>query len=180
MAEPLHRSRDDRMLAGVAGGVAETLDADPSLVRIVWALLAILTGGIAVLVYLVMAIVVPDGRVEPWQPTSGTPGAAEATTPTTPLPAASGPTWSASPAPFQTRAEWRASRRAARRARRHQAMDSSEAGLIFGAVLIVIGALFLVRQAIPWFDFHVWWPIGIIGLGVLLLLAAARPRRPTE
>ena len=39
MAERLYRSREDRMLAGVAGGVAETLDADPSLVRIVWALL---------------------------------------------------------------------------------------------------------------------------------------------
>ena len=47
VAEPLYRSRDDRMLAGVAAGVAETLDADPSLVRIVWALLAIFTGGIA-------------------------------------------------------------------------------------------------------------------------------------
>ena len=45
MAERLYRSRDDRMLAGVAAGVAETLDADPSLVRIAWALLAILTGG---------------------------------------------------------------------------------------------------------------------------------------
>ncbi len=48
------------MLAGVAAGVAETLDADPSLVRILWALLAILTGGVAILVYIVMAIVVPE------------------------------------------------------------------------------------------------------------------------
>jgi phage shock protein C len=47
------------MLAGVAAGVAEALDADPSLVRIAWALLTIFTGGIAFLVYVVMAIVVP-------------------------------------------------------------------------------------------------------------------------
>ena len=60
MAERLYRSRDDRMLAGVAGGVAEMLDADPSIVRIAWALLAILTGGIALVVYIVMAIVVPE------------------------------------------------------------------------------------------------------------------------
>ena len=191
MAEPLHRSRDDRMLAGVAAGVAETLDADPSLVRIVWALLAILTGGIAVLVYIVMAIVVPEGPAEPWPAGTPAPGGVvppnretAAFAPPSPAAPSSGatPSWgvSATPPPYQTRSEWRASRRAARRARRHQALDSGEAGLIFGVVLVLIGALFLARQAIPWFDFHVWWPVAIIGLGVLLLLAAMRPRRPTE
>ena len=181
MAEPLHRSRDDRMLAGVAAGVAETLDADPSLVRIVWALLAILTGGIAVLVYprgCRRSLRCPPGGVVP--PNRET----TAFAPPPPAAPSSGatPSWgvSATPPPYQTRSEWRASRRAARRARRHQALDSGEAGLIFGVVLVLIGALFLARQAIPWFDFHVWWPVAIIGLGVLLLLAAMRPRRPTE
>ncbi|HLO35880.1 MAG TPA: PspC domain-containing protein, partial [Candidatus Deferrimicrobium sp.] len=56
----LYRSRDDRMLAGVAGGLADLWDADPSLVRIIWALLVPLTGGIALVVYIVMAIVVPE------------------------------------------------------------------------------------------------------------------------
>jgi phage shock protein C len=180
MAEPLHRSVDDRMLAGVAAGVAETLDADPSVVRIVWALLAILTGGIAILVYIVMAIVVPEGPAEPWPSggqanAGGSPGSSDAGTPGTPPPAATTPTGAPPP---QSRAEWRAARRAARRARRRQAIDSGEAGLIFGVVLIVIGALFLAREAIPWFDFLVWWPIGIIGLGVLLLVTAVRPRGP--
>ena len=59
MAERLYRSPDDKVLAGVAGGVAERLDADPSLVRIVWAVAALVTGGIAIVVYIVMAIVVP-------------------------------------------------------------------------------------------------------------------------
>ena len=60
MTERLYRSPDDRMLAGVAGGLAEMLHTDPSLVRIVWALLIVLTGGLAFLVYVVMAIVVPE------------------------------------------------------------------------------------------------------------------------
>ena len=55
MSDRLYRSRDDRMIAGVAGGVAEQLDADPSLIRIVWAVLIVLTGGLALLVYIVMA-----------------------------------------------------------------------------------------------------------------------------
>ena len=60
MSTRLYRSRRDRMLAGVAGGLAEIWGADPALVRIIWALLVILTGGAALLVYIVMAIVVPD------------------------------------------------------------------------------------------------------------------------
>ena len=56
----LFRSRDDRMIAGVAGGLAELWGADPSLVRLGWALLAIFTGGIALIVYIVLAIVVPE------------------------------------------------------------------------------------------------------------------------
>ena len=73
MTDRLYRSRDDRMLAGVAGGVAEMLDADPSIIRIVWAVLVVLTGGIALLVYIVMAIVVPERPegmpiASPWAP----------------------------------------------------------------------------------------------------------------
>lgn len=60
MANRLYRSRRDRMLAGVAGGLAEMWGADPSLVRIVWALLVVFTGGVALLVYIVMAIVIPE------------------------------------------------------------------------------------------------------------------------
>jgi phage shock protein PspC (stress-responsive transcriptional regulator) len=48
------------MLAGVAGGLAEMWGADPALVRIIWALLVVFTGGIALLIYIVMAIVIPD------------------------------------------------------------------------------------------------------------------------
>lgn len=60
MADRLYRSRDDRMLAGVAGGLAASIDADPSLVRVVWVIVGLLSGGIAVVVYVVMAIVVPE------------------------------------------------------------------------------------------------------------------------
>jgi phage shock protein C len=156
------------MLAGVAGGVAETLDADPSIVRIIWALLTILTGGVAFVVYVVMAIVVPqepDDREVPvaGSDTSGAP----------PLPPAPPP----SPA---TRGMDRDARRAARRARRRESVGSSGAALVFGVVLIVIGGLFLLRQFLPWFGFHLAWPIAIVALGILLIVVAVRPNRPAE
>lgn len=60
MNERLYRSRSDRMIAGVAGGLAQSMRLDPSLVRIVWAILVFATGGIALVIYIVMAIVVPE------------------------------------------------------------------------------------------------------------------------
>ncbi len=60
MADRLYRSRDDRMLAGVAGGLARVMDADPSIIRVVWVVITVLSGGLGLLVYIVMAIVVPE------------------------------------------------------------------------------------------------------------------------
>lgn len=55
----LTRSRD-RMLGGVAGGLAQYLDLDPTIVRLLAVLGVLLSGGIVILVYLVMWIVVPE------------------------------------------------------------------------------------------------------------------------
>ena len=55
----LYRSRDDRMLAGVCGGIGEYFALDPTLVRLVFVLLAVFTG-IGVLAYIVLWIVVPE------------------------------------------------------------------------------------------------------------------------
>jgi phage shock protein C len=54
----LHRSATDAVLAGVCGGIAEYLSLDPSLVRLAF-VVATLWGGIGVLAYIVLAIVLP-------------------------------------------------------------------------------------------------------------------------
>lgn len=73
MNERLYRSRDERMIAGVAGGVAERFDVDPSLVRVLWVVLVFLSGGIFLLLYIAMAVLVPEAPVgsDRW-PTWGT------------------------------------------------------------------------------------------------------------
>jgi phage shock protein C len=55
----LHRSRVNRKIAGVCAGFAEYLDLDPTLVRIVWVMLAVF-GGCGVLGYIIAWIIMPE------------------------------------------------------------------------------------------------------------------------
>ena len=55
----LYRSRKDRSVAGVCGGVADYLGVDPTLVRILWVIFA-LAGGPGLILYIIMAAVVPE------------------------------------------------------------------------------------------------------------------------
>ena len=57
---PLRRSRTDRKVAGVAGGLARHLDVDPLLVRIAFVVLTLCGAGIGVLLYLACVLLVPD------------------------------------------------------------------------------------------------------------------------
>ena len=56
----LMRSRTDRTCAGVCGGLAEYIDWDPTIVRLLWILALFLSGGMALFAYLVFWIVMPE------------------------------------------------------------------------------------------------------------------------
>ncbi len=176
MNDHLYRSRDDRMIAGVAGGLAELWDADPSLIRIAWALLIVLTGGIALLVYIIMAIVVPEEDAVPWMATTAVPPSPEAPAAGSTPAAASAPiTVAAAPIasapPLDRRAARRAARAARREARRARGGDRTP-GLVIGGILIVLGSVFLLREWLPAFDVDWIWPLMLVGLGVVLLVFA--------
>lgn len=160
MTDRLYRSPDDRMLAGVAGGLAEMLDVDPSIIRIVWAVLILVTGGIALLVYIVMAVVVPERPigVEVRQPSGSDPGGIGGAG------GAAGPPTSAYAA----------------RTRRNDRSDGARGGLVAGLILIVIGGFFLARELIPSIDLGFWWPTVAIGLGVVLIVVALMPSRRSD
>ena len=161
MDDRLYRSQDDRVIAGVAGGLAELWDADPALIRLLWVLVAIFTGGIALVVYVIMAIVVPDETVVYPNGRPATTGAAAP--PYGTLVGSDG-----NPVP-QTRWEARRARRAARRAAGHGRDD--RLGLaIGGGVLILVGAWFLLREWIPSLDFDWIWPAMLIAAGVLIVV----------
>lgn len=55
----LYRSREDRMIAGVCGGLGKYAGIDPTVVRLIFALLVVLGVGSGLLIYLILMLIVP-------------------------------------------------------------------------------------------------------------------------
>ncbi len=58
----LFRSRDDRMLAGVCGGLAKYFNVDPTIVRLIYVLLTLFSKGLGILAYIILIIAVPEEK----------------------------------------------------------------------------------------------------------------------
>jgi phage shock protein C len=162
MNRRLYRSSTDRILAGVAGGMAATYDLDPALVRVGWAVLALLTGGAFLIVYLVMAIVVPPqpAGLTLWATAPG--GTSAPSGPDL----AGGPDQSPSPLSGING-----------RTQEHDRNGAAGAWVI-GLILIAVGAFFLVRQFYPSINLGAIWPVIAIGGGLVLIVAAFVRQRP--
>ncbi len=147
----LYRCRHDRRVAGVASGVAEFFDLDPSIVRVVW-FLSIFFGGLGLFLYIVMAIVVPLEPLSAAMPAETGDGGAVG-------------------------ADGGA---ALYGGHRHAPRQPGRWGLLFGSALIMLGGIALADTLLPgWDAWHYLWPALIVGLGAFLVAGAVR-REPTE
>jgi len=199
VTERLYRHPTDRAIAGVAGGLAVWLDIDPSLVRIAWVLLAIFTGGVFVLVYIVMMIVVPlpppgwvprprsAGPGQGWQPGSGgwTPpggpppgwGPAAAPTPDWDAPPAAPPPGftAGTPGTSGTAGGWppqdASTAPGGSPTPSWSPPRTGNAGIVAGVILIGLGVWFLVDQFID-INWDVLWPVAIMVVGGALIAGA--------
>lgn len=59
MEKKLYKIDEGKKLDGVCGGIAEYFNIDPTLVRLVWALVTLCTVGVGLIGYLICAIIMP-------------------------------------------------------------------------------------------------------------------------
>jgi phage shock protein C len=152
----LERSNTNRVIAGVCGGIAEYLQVDATLVRVVFVGMT-LFGGVGLLAYIVLLILMPlPGRPVPFtKQADGTATSVDTTARVEGDPAATAPAPPVDPAVREAEAE-----------RRRMAV---------GYLLIGLGVVFLLSNA--GFRFLQWqylWPLVLIGIGVLFLLQRVR------
>ena len=162
----LYRCRHDRQLAGVAGGMAEYFDVDPTLVRVLW-IVSVFFGGISILLYLILAVVMPlepvgavAAAAAPDAPEGSVAADPDAATGAWAVPAAH--RWPTAEAGHQHRARG----------------GDGRVGLALGALLVAFGTLALVGPILPgWVTGVALGPAFVIALGVALVVFAVR--RPT-
>ena len=147
MAKKLYRSRSDSMLGGVCGGLAEYFDIDPVLVRLLFVVFAAF-GGAGVPVYIVLWLIVPEGpetAEKPW-PDRVRDGAEE----------------------MADRA-----RHIGAEVRRSSDTPSPAFAFLIGAVLVVAGFAFLLRNLgvswMRWVHTGTLWPLVPIVVGLVFL-----------
>ena len=56
----LKRSRTNRMIAGVCGGIGEYLAIDPNVIRLIWVVVTVFTAGTGILAYLLAWLIIPE------------------------------------------------------------------------------------------------------------------------
>jgi phage shock protein PspC (stress-responsive transcriptional regulator) len=65
----LYRSKKDRILGGVCAGLGEHLDVDTTVIRLIWAVVSVLSIGTGIIIYILAWIIIPeddtDGTVSP-------------------------------------------------------------------------------------------------------------------
>jgi phage shock protein PspC (stress-responsive transcriptional regulator) len=59
MQKRLYKSTRNVMMCGVCGGLAEYLNLDPSLIRILWVILSLASIGIGIIAYIACALILP-------------------------------------------------------------------------------------------------------------------------
>lgn len=155
MYKKLYRSTRDKMIGGVAGGIAEYFEIDPTIVRILF-VLAVFFGGGGLIAYIILWIIVPEKPyVFPGTEQNQTDSQSNFTN----------PAQNSEPAEEKTSENQNTFNYAA-----FQQKQKSNTSSVAGIVLVVIGGLFLLNNFIPRFNFGDFWPFVLIAVGIGLLL----------
>ena len=131
----MYRSQNNKILAGVAGGMAEYFDVDPAFIRIIFVFVTLMSAGAGFFIYIIMVIVLPiENNIAPSQnPDMDT----ETKTPQPPTNSAG---------QYKNRR-------------------------LFGVIVIAVGLWLLLKNVglVPSINFGMYWPLLLIGAGLLVL-----------
>ncbi|MBK0377687.1 PspC domain-containing protein [Mucilaginibacter segetis] len=158
MEKKLYRDEHRKAIGGVCAGLADYFSVDVAIVRALF-LILLLVKGVGVLPYIVLWIVLPK-RDYRFDPPKYSPGVDYTVPPQQPGQPFQQPFPHTPPMP---------------------AKKPSNVGLIFGVVLIVLGASFLLDELdiIPDWDYGKLWPLALVALGGVLIFSGQK-KQPWE
>ena len=159
MEKRLYRSRTDRMIWGVCGGLAKYFNVDPVIVRVIMILL-VFANGIGLLAYIILAIVVPLESSQATEPKQVIKENVEEMKQT------------ASQLGQEIQSTFRKEAGVS-----PEAEKAHHRGLyIIGIILIIIGVIFLLTNfnLFGWFHWSYLWPLILVAIGLLVIFGTRR------
>ncbi len=144
-AKKLYRSTTDRMLGGVAGGIAEYFGFDSTLVRLVFALL-IISAGFGLVAYIIAWVVIPENPKH----NSGKSGAEE----------------------IKEHAE-KVAQDIRKAAAGHENLRV-DLRFWVGVLVLLLGVLLLVQMFFGFHFWRVFWPVMVISTGAVIIVNSMR------
>ncbi|RJP59620.1 MAG: PspC domain-containing protein [Ignavibacteriales bacterium] len=147
MAERLYRSRSKKIIGGVAGGLADYLNLDPVLIRVIFVIITLING-LGILLYIILWIVVQE---EPYKTFSYEMGSGSET----------------------AQSDNKQNAESPKQSTHHQQSTDHPNGkgrIIVGVILIALGFIFLAENWFPHFDFYDVLPLALVAGGIYLVM----------
>ncbi len=145
MGKKLCRSRDNKVIAGVCGGIAEYFTTDPTIIRLVWAAFALT--GTGIIVYFIAAVIMPERDKGSYSTCDDS---------------------------YDPEKEFKDYTGSGTQDGEYNKPDRQNGRTILGVVLIFFGLLFFVQRFFSWLNFHILWPLIFIIIGVLIIFNGGR------
>lgn len=159
MEKRLYRSRSDRMIWGVCGGLAKYFDMDPTIIRII-AVLLIFANGLGILAYIIMAIVVPLESSESAEPKDVVRENVE----------------EIKEATKEIGRQFRATFAGEEAKSKDTGKGRHRGRAALGIIVIVLGILLLLGNVnlLWWLRWTYLWPLILVAVGLLIIFSARR------
>ncbi len=138
----LYRSKEDKVIAGVCGGIAEYFEIDPVWVRLI-GIVSVFLNGVGVLAYIILWILVPENPKQ---------------------------TNNKKTVVQEKVSEFQETIKTHNKDSHIVKKKERSSHIVIGGILIILGMLFLLKNTFGWINTQIFWSFLIIGLGVLLLL----------
>jgi phage shock protein C len=147
MGKKLYRSKSNRVIAGICGGVSEYFMIDPTIIRIIFVVLGFTIAPVMIPAYIIAIIIVPEGY---------------------------GDSFNSFNSQSDNNQENNSFNDPSNSWKEPAKVDSRKSGLIIGTVLVLLGVMFFARQFFNWLDMKYFMPLLLIVIGGIIIFKGRR------